>query len=262
MRDLRERQVKVNGFPCRVWEKGDGPTVVYLAGPCGLSRWTPFLDELAGKRRVVAPSLPGFPGATGHAVLDDMLDWILATRDLLWSADVRQGDLIGVSVAGALAAEVAAVFPDMVNRLVLCAPFGIFDPEEPLADIWAQREGATVMADLFCARSERYLELVKAPEGVDFIEWEIIQNRAAEAAIRYLYPFGDTGVAKRLPRIAHRTLLLRGSEDRVVPVGYPQRWARLLANSRAVAIPGAGHLADLDEPAAVAQAIEAFLSAP
>ena len=69
--------VEVNGFPCRVWTKGSGPKLGFLAGLGGLPRWLPFLDRLAETRTVIAPSLPGYPGATGHTELDTHLDWVL-----------------------------------------------------------------------------------------------------------------------------------------------------------------------------------------
>ena len=66
--------VDVNGFPVRVWRKGTGPKIGFLAGFGGLPRWVPFLDELAQSRTVIVPSLPGFPGGDrGHTVLDTHL---------------------------------------------------------------------------------------------------------------------------------------------------------------------------------------------
>src|SRR5690606_15407581 len=98
-------------------------------------RWTPFLEQLASNYEVVAPSLPGFPGAAGHDALDTHFDWLLATHDLLAAADLAGADLMAVSVAGALAADAAGVWPDLVRRLVLVAPFGLFDAHEPATDI-------------------------------------------------------------------------------------------------------------------------------
>src|SRR5579872_200086 len=131
MTGLKERSVTVNGEPCRVWEKGEGSPVFYLAGVLGLPRWTPFLDHLAKRHRVIAPSLPGFPGAAGHDRLDTLLDWIAATLDLLEGAGMAGADLIGASLGGALAAEVAALAPGLVRRLVLIDPFGLYDKAAP-----------------------------------------------------------------------------------------------------------------------------------
>ena len=84
MSQLQERIVEVGGCRCRVREKGDGNTVGFLAGFRGTPRWTPFLDHLARSHRVVVPALPGFPGAEpGHRQLDDTVDWITMTLDLL-----------------------------------------------------------------------------------------------------------------------------------------------------------------------------------
>ncbi|MGH6982097.1 MAG: alpha/beta fold hydrolase, partial [Stellaceae bacterium] len=116
MTDFSENFVEVNGLPCRVWEKGDGKPLYFLAGVAGLPRWTKFLDRLAETRRVVAPSLPGFPGAQGHDLLDSHYDWVVAALDLLERAGMENGsDLIGASVGGSLAAEVAAVSPSLVR---------------------------------------------------------------------------------------------------------------------------------------------------
>ena len=73
--------VEVNNFPCRVWTKGSGPKLGFLAGLGGLPRWLPFLDRLAETRTVIAPSLPGYPGATGQ-LSEDELDRI--QRLLVW----------------------------------------------------------------------------------------------------------------------------------------------------------------------------------
>src|SRR3954471_5302833 len=100
--------VDVNGFATRVWTKGSGPKLGFLAGFGGLPRWVPFLDELAKTRTVIVPSLPGYPGgALGHTVLDSHLDWMLAVRQIVEKAGLAGADLLGASVGGAFAAEVA-----------------------------------------------------------------------------------------------------------------------------------------------------------
>ena len=79
--DLMDSTIDLDGHAIRVWRKGKGPTIGYFAGWGGLPRWTPFLEELARHRTVIAPSLPGFPGG-GRAQLDldTHLDWVVAAR--------------------------------------------------------------------------------------------------------------------------------------------------------------------------------------
>jgi pimeloyl-ACP methyl ester carboxylesterase len=250
--------VEINGFSCRVWTAGNGPKLGFLAGFGGLPRWVPFLDALAKERTVVVPSLPGFPGGErGHSVLDNHLDWVLATHLLLQRAGLDGADLAGSSVGGSLAAEVAAIWPHQVKRLALVAPFGLFDENDPPTDPWAQRPPD--VPALLCADPARWEELKAEPEGQNSPEWPIEQVRAAEAAARIFWPLGNTKLEKRLPLITAPTLLLWGSEDRIMPKSYADKFARGIAGRSEIrTIPGAGHLAELDQPDEVAAAILAW----
>jgi abhydrolase domain-containing protein 6 len=246
--------VDVNGHACRVWRAGQGPKLGFLAGFGGLPRWIPLLDRLAESRTVIVPSLPGFPGATGHRLLDSHLDWLLAVRQLLAAAELEGADLAGSSVGGSFVAEMAAVWPGSVRRIALIAPFGLFDEKEPPADPWTQR--AKELGALLCADPERWNKLKEVPEGANSIEWPIEQTRANEAAARAFWPLGNTRLEKRLPLIKAPTLLIWGEEDRVMPRSYAARIAAGIGERCEIRmIPGAGHLAELDKPDEVAAAI-------
>lgn len=259
MSALRERTITVNGQPCRVWEKGDGPRVGYLAGFGGSPRWSLFLDRLSEDHRVIVPSVPGFPGATGHDQLDDLADWVTMTLDLCEGAGLAGSDLIGASVGGMLAAEAAAFSRATVRRLVLIAPYGLFDVREPITDIFAQKPQD--VPGLLCAKPETLTAHLAAPEGVEAAEWLITLNRASEAAARLLWPLGHRGLRKRLHRISARTLVLWGADDRVIPPSYAKLFAESLGGQTQLrTVAGAGHLADLDAPGHVAGAIRAFLA--
>ncbi|HEY7992141.1 MAG TPA: alpha/beta fold hydrolase [Stellaceae bacterium] len=260
MTDVSENFVEVNGLPCRVWEKGEGKPLYYLAGVAGLPRWTKFLDRLAEKRRVVAPSLPGFPGGQGHDLLDSHYDWVTAALDLLERAGMENGsDLIGASVGGAIAAEVAAVSPALVRRLVLIAPFGLYDSDAPPADIWAQRPGT--QPAIFCKNPDTFTQFTAPPDGADQAEWSIVSTRAMEATARILWPLGDTRLVRRLHRVRADTLVVWGDEDKVLAPSYAEHFGHEIAGRAAVAvIPGAGHLADLDNPDLAAQFVSGFVN--
>jgi pimeloyl-ACP methyl ester carboxylesterase len=247
--------VDINGFPARVWQAGAGPKIGFLAGFGGLPRWIPFLDALARERTVIVPSLPGFPGGDrGHTVLDSHLDWVLAVHQLVRRAGLAGADLVGSSCGGAFVAEVAAIWPDMVRRLALIAPWGLFDEKDPATDPWAQR--APEVPALMCAEPERWNRLKAEPEGANSPEWTIEQTRAAEAAARAFWPLGNTKLDKRLSLIQAPTLLIWGAEDRVMPRSYAARFAQAIAGRTEITtISDAGHLAELDKPDEVAAAI-------
>jgi pimeloyl-ACP methyl ester carboxylesterase len=251
--------VDINGFATRVWRKGSGPRIGFLAGFGGLPKWVPFLDRLAEQRTVIVPSLPGFPGGdSGHGVLDSHLDWVLAVRELIDKAGLAGADLAGSSVGGSLAAEVAAIWPEKVARLALIAPFGLYDEKDPATDPWAQKPDD--QAALMTLRPEVYKTLKEMPAGANSIEWPIEQTRAAEAAARIFWPLGNTRLKKRLPLIKAPTLILWGTEDRVLPRSYASTIAEAIgARTEVQIIPGAGHLAELDQPDAVAAAMLGFM---
>ncbi len=255
----RERSVRAGGLECRVWEKGEGEPLGFLGGLRGLPRWTPFLDLLAEQRRVIAPSLPGFPGARGHDRLDDLADWVTVTLDLLEESGLEGADLVGASIGATLAAEAASFSRAIARRLVLIAPFGLFDAREPVADIWAQKPRE--LPALFSADPARFEAALAAPETADATEWQLALHRANEAAARLLWPITDLGLEKRLHRIRVPTLLLWGGEDRVVPPSYAKRFAAGISGWVEVrSLEGAGHVAEIDQPEAAAQAVLRFLS--
>lgn len=246
------------GHRARVWEGGSGPTLGYLGGLVGLPRWPAVLDRLAEHHRVVAPSLPGSFGAEHFRDLDDLADWVSATLDLLEAAGLVGEDLVGASLGATLAAEVAAFSHASVGRLVLIAPFGLFDADDPVRDLWAVRKSE--WNALVSSEPENLEAFLARPETVDDVEWEVQRTRCQEASARLLWPTGDLGLAKRLHRIQAATLLLWGEFDQVVPARYAEHFARGIGGDATIQqIDGAGHTAELDRPQQVAQAIADFL---
>ena len=259
MIDLEERWVEVNGHPCRVWEKGSGEPLGVLPGIGGAPRWTPFMEALSAWRRVIVPSLPGFPGALGHDSLDTHLDWMIASHELLMAAGLEGADLVGVSVGGAIAADIAAIWPTFTRRLVLIAPYGLFDEDDPSTDPFAVRPPD--IGRCLSANAGAYDDVFSVPEGEDRVEWLVTLARAQEAAARILWPLGNTRLDKRLHRIGIPTLLLWGDQDQVIPRSYADRLVSgVRGETRVETISAAGHLADIDEPAAAAAAIQKFLN--
>ncbi|HEU4428125.1 MAG TPA: alpha/beta hydrolase [Myxococcota bacterium] len=259
MSGLREHVLRLHGESVRVWEKGAGRTVGVLAGLLGFSRWTPFLEALSQRHHVVVPALPGHPGGGDFRMLDDLPDWVSAALDLLDAADLEGADLIGFGPGAMLAVECAVFSRTSAGKLVLAAPFGLFDEREPVADLWARR--ANEQAATFSARPDAFARDVLAPPaGADADEFRIAQLRALEAAARLLWPTGDRGLAKRLHRVRSETLLIWGERDAIVPASYAKRFAAgISAGAQTRILPGAGHAVDFDAPEELAAAIEEFL---
>ena len=260
MTEPRETFVSTPQGRTRVWRKGAGERVGVFPGIGGQPKWSPFLEALSQTRQVVAVSLPGFPGGPRSEGLDTHLDWIVAARDAMIAADLRGVHLVGASVGGALAAEMAALWPDDVKSLTLIAPFGLFVEAEPVADVFAQPPGG--MSAILSCKPKEFDAFLAAPKGVDKAEWEIDALRARVAAAGIVWPLGDTGLSKRMARISAPTLFVWGDGDKVVPPAYSRRFGKAIAGkAKSKTVKNAGHVAEFDQPAAVAAAILAFLEA-
>jgi len=237
---------------------GDGEALVFLGGLIGLPRWPEVLTQLAASRRVIAPSLPGFHGCELFRDLDCTLDWVTSVLDLLDACTSGPVDLLGASLGATLAAEAAAMNPSRVESLALISPFGLFRTQEPVTDIWAQRKKA--FAALVSNEPARFDAFRALPDGEDEVEWTVLLNRSQEAAARLLWPMGNTGLERRLHRIQCPTLLLWGDDDRVVPASYAKLFAGAIRGTSEIrSVEGAGHMAELDRPDTVAQAVLAFI---
>ena len=257
-----ERHVELPlGGTCRIWEKGVGERVGVIGGGPGYQRGSPFLERLSQERRVVLVSQPGYPGSSpGHHELDDTTDWITMTLDLLEAADLKGADLVAESVGGMLAAEAAAFSDTHVRKLVLVGSMGLYDPTEPIVNPFALRPEEVPGA--VSANLEAFASVYAPPTDDEDAqaEFELIAYRAIESAARLMWPFGDRGLTKRLHRIACPTLLLWGSEDKLVPASYAKRFADGIGGPTEIrSIEGAGHLVTIDQPAAAVEAILGFL---
>ncbi len=257
---MKETTINIKGEGFRVWEDGVGPKVGFLAGFGGLLQWPLFLKTLSKTNSFIVPSLPGFPGGGGrsHLSLDSELDWLLLVRDLLDGCNLTGEDIIGVSLGGALAADVTAVWPDKAKRLVLVSPLGICNGNQPIIDPW----GVTAQDQprLLCNSPKVIEEHQKIPEGQDELEWEVSQIRANEAAARLLWPNGDTGLQKRISRIGCDTLIIWGADDKIIPNEHRSLYSNGLSGRvEECILAGAGHQADFDKPVELAEIITSFL---
>jgi pimeloyl-ACP methyl ester carboxylesterase len=259
MSELHTHHVVVNGHSMRVLEKGKGQKLAYLGGLAGVPRWSPFLDALAERFHVVCPSLPGFPGATGHEDLDNLTDWLAAMLDLFDAAQITGADVCASSVGAMLALEMAALSPGSVNRMALMAPLGLYDEAAPVPHIWA-RKGSDMPA-LLCKDTDALAQLQAAPDDSNPVEWNLVLARATAAGARLLWPMCDLGLAKRLHRITQPTFFVWGSADAIVAPSYMALFEKAVKGpTQGAVISGAGHLIEVDAPAEAARMVTRFLA--
>jgi len=231
-------------------------TLLYLPGIAGHPADSPALDALrAAGGDVVVPTIPGLDGRSGFAVPDDHLGWLVVVWDALDATGALPCPVVGASLGGMLAADLAILRPEAVTALVLLAPFGIFDEANPGLDVYAL-PAAERMGHLFAKGvPEPFVERFAAL-GPD--DGPVARYLSDVAAASLLWPLGDRGHADRLHRISCPTQVLWGELDELLPVAVAATWEE--RGLPVATIPGAGHLLEWDQPEAVATRITEFLT--
>jgi len=227
-------------------EAGSGEPLLFLHGAGGLA-WDPYLDVLSEQRRVIAPYLPGTSKSNDISQVRDLWDLVLAYYDLLDALGVDRADVIGHSMGGMIACEMAATDPSRVGRLIAIAPAGLFDMNDPMPDIFAMRPAELARRVLVDPTSEMAKMLGAMPDDVDEQVEVLIQRLSTlNAAAKFLWPIPDKGLIRRLPRIKAPTQIIWGRQDGLIPVSYGETFRRLIPNARLEVLDQASHLVQLE----------------
>jgi pimeloyl-ACP methyl ester carboxylesterase len=251
------------GATVRVLEGGSGSDVVFLHDVVGVLDDTSFLERLAGRHHVVAPELPGYGDSTGEELLEDMLDFALHGWDVLGAFGIDTPTLVGHGMGGMIAAEMATLCPEAIDRLVLAAPLGLWVNDIPLPDLFSllpYEFPRLLFADPDAG--ERLL----LPSGTSFGDLDALgdfyigNTRRLGTASKILFPIPDRQLAKRLYRVTTPTLLVWGEGDAFVPLAYADRWSRLMpaADPLVETFAGVGHMTPYECPGAFADAVTGF----
>jgi len=238
-------------------DKRDG-AVLFLHSGQGYDPWQPFASQLAAKRRLVAPSHPGFGKSSLPDWLDSIDDIAHLYLELLDRLEIAQADVVGCSVGGWIAAEMATKVPQRFRRLVLVGPVGIkIGPADKLdiPDLFAMPQDA-VDKLLYRDPGRMAADLKKLP---DEELATVFRNRESFALLVWEPWMHNPKLKRRLHRVTAPALFVRGEGDGVVSDAYLQGYARLLPNARTQTIADAGHLPHLEQPQALHAAIAEFL---
>jgi pimeloyl-ACP methyl ester carboxylesterase len=246
--------------PVRYFEGGSGPALVFLHGAGGLLPEDPFLAALARRYRVYAPLLPGYGDSEDCGELRDMIDFTLHSWDVVEALGLDDPILVGHSMGGMIAAEMAAVAPNDVSRLALLAPAGLWLDQFPIPDIFSMLPFQ--LAAFLFFDEKLGAQLMGAGGTMNFgdPEWLkmfLVRNaRQLGTAGKILFPIPDRGLGGRLYRIKAKTVLVWGENDKLIPPAYAERFRAGIAGAELVVIPEAAHMVPLEQTAQVVAAVD------
>jgi pimeloyl-ACP methyl ester carboxylesterase len=254
---MEQKTVHTHHVPVRYLDGGSGPDLVFLHGAGGATAEDPLLNALAKTHHVYAPLIPGYGDSEECPEIRDMLDFTLHTWDVVAALGLKDPILVGHSMGGMIAAEMAAVQPNDVSRLALIAPAGLWDDAHPIADLFSTLPYE--MPALLFHDAEAGAAMMTAGLSVEdpnFLQTYLVTNaRQLGMAGRILFPIPERGLSERLYRIKAKTVIIWGDSDKLIPPTYAHAFKKGIAGSQLVSIPEAGHLINLEKPQAVAEAI-------
>lgn len=259
---MHATMIKVAGVDLELFESTGGGNqdgaVLFLHSGQGHDPWHSFAEQLAARRRVIAPSHPGFGKSSLPGWLDSIDDIAHLYLELMDRLGLDRIDVVGCSVGGWIAADMASKAPERFRHLVLVGPVGVkIGPADKLdiPDLFAMPQEA-VDKLLYCDAGAMRIEFAKLTDDELAI---VFRNRESLALMVWEPWMHNPKLSHRLHRVAVPALFVRGDHDGVVSGDYLEGYAKLFPNARTLTIPGAGHLPHQEQPQALASAIREFL---
>lgn len=241
--------VEVAGCRVSVTRGGKGPTLLYLHGAGGAGPVLPFMQELAADYTIVAPEHPGFGASDEPAWLDNIHDLAYFYLDFLEQLDLSEVHLVGSSLGGWLALEMAVRDRTRLSKLTVVGPLGIYVPGLKRGDmfLWSPEEKVRnlfydqALADRMLAQSETN-----------------VKNEYTVARLAWEPRMFDPHLEKWLHRVKLPTQIIWGDHDRILPPEYAAAFQKLIPGSRVDIVKNCGHLPHTEKPEEFARLVEEF----
>lgn len=234
--------------------KGQGEPVLYLHGNGFTRMWLPFHDKLAESIDLIAPEHPGYGETARPDWLGGFDDLVLHYDELLDVLELDTVHVVGYSLGGWIAAELAAFYPRRLRSLTLICPAGLRVPGRPAPNLIAMTTEAvweTLFADPSAAESVM-------PDYESMEEVVHLYGEATTFARLAWNPQYDLALERRLRRVGCPALVIRAERDQVIPDAVAERYAELIG-ARIEHVSGTGHAIAVEQPDAVAGLIAAHV---
>ena len=249
-------KVSLQGIELEVCRKGRGPAMLLLHGGGGPNIGRPFADALAEHFELIEPVHPGFAGSRIPEHFDGIEDLVYLYLDLMDALDLKDATVLGNSMGGWAAAEIAVRNSQRIARLILVDAIGIKAggrDERDRADIFALPAAEVTRLS--------WHDPSRAPDASKLSDAEL-QILASNRVALSMYVWDPYMHNPKLPRRLHRikvpTLFLWGESDGLITPGYGRAFSAMIPGSTLQVIGKAGHSPQVEQPEAFVQKVLAF----
>lgn len=235
----------------------DGRAVLLLHGGAGPASVTGFAELLADRTgvRVIVPAHPGFGGTPRPDALATVAGLAELYDGLLDALDLAGVAVIGNSLGGWIAAELALRHSPRVARVVLVDAVGIHVPDHPVVDFFALAPARIAEHSYHDPSTAVIPDPATLPPAAREI---LLGNRAALAV--YGGGMTDPGLLSRLPSIDVPALVVWGEADRIAVPDYGRAYAAAIPGARFVLLERTGHVPQIETPEALLGALREFVA--
>jgi pimeloyl-ACP methyl ester carboxylesterase len=249
--------VAVRGCRIRLMRGGAGDPLLYLHGASGAS-WLPFLDKLSQNFDVIAPEHPGFGESDTPDWLDNIHDLAYFYLDLLATLELEGVHLVGNSLGGWIAAELAVRSTRRLASLTLAGSAGLHVAGVEQLDSFLVSDEARLRGFFHDPKkADEMIARVLRAEAED----TTLKNRAIVAKLSWQPRSHDPHLHKWLHRIDLPTLLVWGDTDRLFPKEHALAYRRAIPGAKLVIISQCGHVPQIEQPDAFVSALSKFIGA-
>jgi pimeloyl-ACP methyl ester carboxylesterase len=228
--------VEVDGCRTHLRRAGKGEPLLFLHGASGAPAIMPFMEKLAQRFDVLVPEHPGWGLSDEPEWLENIHDVAYFYLDFLKQLNLSGVTIVGSSMGGWIAMEMAVRDTARMKSLVLVSPAGIAAPGVLPADIFLMAPEELIQ-NLFV--DEKLVQArLSAPVNVD----ENLKNRHTTARLAWEPRLHDPFLPKWLHRIDVPVKIIWGKQDRILPVGILDEMKRLMPSAKTLVLENCGHL--------------------
>lgn len=236
--------------------KAGATKLLYLRSEESLPADSAFEDRLAGQYELIVPNHPGFGASDNPGWFRGMGDVAYFYLDFLESLDLHHVHIVGASIGGWIAAEIAARDSSRIASLSLLAPLGVRQPGASFSDVFLMTAEQNVRRRF---HDQNLAGTLLQAEQSKETTTELLKDRYATARIGWSPRFHNPELQRWLHRVKPPVLLVWGENDVIAPPVMARAWQAGLPQSRLVTIPQCGHLPHMEAAEQTAQNITAFV---
>jgi pimeloyl-ACP methyl ester carboxylesterase len=268
-----QRWLKVRGRRANVIEVGTGPPLLFVHGLSGCwQNWLENIPHFARTHRVIAADLPGFGASEMPREEISIPGYARFLEEVCDQLSIDAAAVVGNSMGGYVAAELAIASPQRVERLMLVSAAGITAEHLHRDSVMTGARVVGAVATRAAAQHEWFSRrpglrrvalsfVVHHPERLSApLAHELMQGSGKPGFLPALEALMHHRISERLPQIACPTFIVWGERDRVIPVRDANRFAELISNARVEILPDTGHVPMLERPERFNALLEQFLA--